>query len=121
MEPFIAQIPGHSCMTRYRISPLFFLKFLLDRGPFCAILGTLCFGLRTTLPMRFKASVDSSSPALFCHFPRVECTKSYHFSLKTVNFHFQSITDTVTIMKKNCKCCFHVLQLAVKILLRFVF
>ena len=36
--------------------------------------------------------------------------KIYHFLLKTVNFHFQFITDTVLTMKSNSKCCFHVLQ-----------
>ena len=31
------------------IGVLFFLKFLLDRGPFCGATGTFCFGLRRTL------------------------------------------------------------------------
>ena len=29
-------------------------EFLLDQGPFCRAIGTLCFGLRMTLPMGFK-------------------------------------------------------------------
>ena len=33
----------------------FFLKFLLDQGPFCGVTGTLCFILQMTLPMGFKA------------------------------------------------------------------
>ena len=43
----------------------FFLKFLLDRGPFCGATGTICFGLRMTLRMSFTVRVDQSSPALF--------------------------------------------------------
>ena len=30
--------------------------------------------------------------------------------IKTVNFDFQFITDTVMMRKSNSKCCFHVLQ-----------
>ena len=46
--------------------PHHFLKVLLDRGPFCRATGSLCLGLGMTLPMGFKARVDSSSPVLFC-------------------------------------------------------
>ena len=42
-----------------------FLKFILDRGPFCKTTGTLCFGFRMSMPMSFKARVDSSLPMLF--------------------------------------------------------
>ena len=52
----------------------FFFKFLLDRGPFCGLTGTLCFGLRMTLSMSFKVRVDWSSPAhlllLTCNDPQ---------------------------------------------------
>ena len=34
---------------------VFFFKFLLGRGPFCGATGTLCFRLRMTLHMGFKA------------------------------------------------------------------
>ena len=37
-------------------------KVLLDLAPFCVITNTVYFGLRMTA----LASVDSSSPALFC-------------------------------------------------------
>ena len=47
----------------------FFSKFLLNRGPFCGETGTLCFGLRITLPMSFKVRVDQSLPMLFCRLP----------------------------------------------------
>ena len=43
----------------------FFLKFLLDRGPFCGATGSLRFRLGMTLPMSFKARVGSLLPALF--------------------------------------------------------
>ena len=41
-------------------------KISLGLGSFCGATGTLRFGLRMTLPMGFKARVDSSSPTLFC-------------------------------------------------------
>ena len=41
----------------------FIFKVLLDQGG----TGILCFGLRMTLPLRFKARVDSSLPALCCY------------------------------------------------------
>ena len=33
-------------------------RFLLDRGLFCRATRDICFGLRITLPMGFKARVD---------------------------------------------------------------
>ena len=59
------------CMLHSGAETFFYLKFLLDSGPFCGATGILSFGLQMTLlPMGFKARdlrVDSSSPALFCH------------------------------------------------------
>ena len=52
-----------------------FLKFLLDRGSFCEVTVTLCFGLQIILSMSFKIRMDQLSPVLFCQFhaiiPRV--------------------------------------------------
>ena len=46
----------------------FFLKiFCGDKPLFCGATGTLCFGLKLTLAMVFKAKVDPSSPALCSH------------------------------------------------------
>ena len=42
-----------------------FLKFFCaDKSPFCGAIGALCFRLWLTLPMGFKARVDTSSPAV---------------------------------------------------------
>ena len=43
-----------------------FLKkmFVVAMSPFCGATGTLCFGLRLTLPMGFKARVDAPMPVL---------------------------------------------------------
>ena len=45
----------------------FFLKFLLDQGPFCGATDTLCSGLPMTMPTSFQVRVDQLSPTLFCH------------------------------------------------------
>ena len=47
---------------------LFFFQFFGgDKSPFCGAIGTLCYGLKLTLPKGFKARVDLSSSALcFC-------------------------------------------------------
>ena len=42
----------------------FFVFFCGDKSPFCGATGALCFGLRLTLPMGFKARVDAPSPNL---------------------------------------------------------
>ena len=42
-----------------------FLKiYVVIKSPFCGANGTLCFVLKLTLPMGFKARVDPSSSAL---------------------------------------------------------
>ena len=41
-------------------------KFFVGSRSFCGVTGALCFGLRMTLPMGFKARMDSLSPMLFC-------------------------------------------------------
>ena len=48
-------------------SVCFRFQKLLERGPFCGTTDTLCFGLRmtTSLTIRFKAKLDSSSAVFF--------------------------------------------------------
>ena len=41
-----------------------FLKFLLNRGPFGGVTGTLCFRLRKTLPMSIKVRVDPEASTI---------------------------------------------------------
>ena len=44
-----------------------FFYFCGDKSPFCGATGALCFRLRLTLLVGFKARVDPSSPALCSH------------------------------------------------------
>ena len=44
----------------------YYLNFCRTKIPFCGSTGTLCFGLRMTLPVGFKARVDSPLPTLLC-------------------------------------------------------
>ena len=54
-------------LNHKRENLILLFKFLLDSGPFCGATGTLCFRLWMTLPMGFKARLDSSLLELFCH------------------------------------------------------
>ena len=62
--------PLHVILPTYLTEQWFFLLLLFlkifcdNKSPFCGATGTLCFGLRMTLPTGFKTKVDPSSATL---------------------------------------------------------
>ena len=57
LVPFYTLMVRRLCDLRRHV---FFLKILLNQGPFCEATSILCFGLQVTLPMDFDSRVVSS-------------------------------------------------------------